>query len=127
MEERRVYPSTVSKVLSWIIVLFGLWEFGDIVAPFIPGFGHVPITLWNHILVGLIWLLAGAWAGLTSNIGAAKIMDWIAALAGAWLMIASFILGNPFVALGLWNDIAVAVIVVILGIWAALASPRTAG
>ncbi len=114
------------KVLSWIIALLGLWEFGDVVAPFVPGFGHVPSFLWNHIIVGFVLMLAGVWAALTRNVGTARTMDWIAAIAGAWLIVASFILGSPFISAGLWNDIIVGVIVLILGVWAALTSPRAA-
>ena len=115
------------KVLSWIIALFGLWEFADIAALFVPGFGPIQAFMWNHIMVGLILMLVGARAALTSNSRTAKTMDWIAAAAGSWLTIASFILGNPFIALGLWNDIIVGIIVLILGVWAALAVPRVAG
>ena len=127
MEERKVYPSVVSKVLSWIIALFGLWEFGDIVAPFIPGFGNVQAFVWNHIIVGIILIIVGARAALTNKVGTAKTMDWIATFAGVWLIVASFILGNPLTAAGLWNDIIVGVIVLILGVWSALVSPRVAG
>ena len=115
------------KVLNWIIALLGLWEFGDIVAPFVPGFGTVQAFVWNHVIVGMILMIVGAWAALTSNVGTAKTLDWIAAVAGVWLIIASFVLGDPVIAAGLWNDIIVGVIVVILGVWAALASPRVAG
>jgi hypothetical protein len=118
MEKRKAYPN---KVLSWAIALCGLWEFGDIVAIFIPGFGSIQTFVWNHIIVGIILVIAGAWAALMSNVRIAKIMDWIAALAGAWLLTASFILGSPMIAPGLWNDIIVGLIVTILGAWAALA------
>lgn len=105
--------------MSWIIALCGLWEFGDIAAPFVPGFGHVPAFLWNHIIVGLLLMIVGAWAALTSRVGAARTLHWIAAGAGGWLVIASFLLGNPILAPGLWNDIIVGGIVFILGVWAA--------
>ena len=72
-------------------------------------------------------MIVGAWAALMSNVGTAKTMDWIAAAAGVWLIIAPFILGTPAIAAGLWNDIIVGVIVIILGVWANLASPRVAG
>jgi hypothetical protein len=42
------------KVLNWIIVLLGLWEFADMAALFVPDFGKIPDFLWNHILVSLI-------------------------------------------------------------------------
>jgi hypothetical protein len=115
------------KILNWIIALCGLWELGDIVLPFIIGFDNVHAFVWNHIIVGMVLVLAGAWAALTSNVGTAKTLDWIAAVAGVWLMIAPFILGTPGIAAGLWNDIIVGVIVLILSVWAALASPRVAG
>jgi hypothetical protein len=83
--------------------------------------------MWNHIAVGLILMITGAWAARTSNAHTAKIMDWVAATAGAWLIAASFVLGNPFISIGLWNDVIVGVVIFILGGWAALASYRTAG
>jgi hypothetical protein len=115
------------KVLNWIIALYGLWELGDIVLPFIIGFGNVQAFVWNHIIVGMVLVLVGAWAARTSNAGTARTLDWIAAVAGGWLMIAPFLLGTPHIAAGLWNDIIVGGIVLILGVWAALALPRAAG
>ncbi len=114
------------KVLSWLIALCGLWEFGDILAPFVPGFGAVPAYLWNHIIVGAILMLAGAWAALTRDAGTAKTLTWIAAVAGLWLIMASFILGNPAIAPGLWNDIAVGVIVLVLSLTSRLLMRRRA-
>ncbi len=115
------------KVLSWIIVLCGVWEAGDIAALFVPGFGRVPAAVWNHIIVGIILVIAGAWASLTNNGKTARIMHWIAALAGIWLIVASSILRNLVFTVGLWNDIIVGGIVFILSIWAGLAAPRAVG
>ena len=112
------------KLLNWLIALCGLWEFGDIALPFVIGFHPVQAFVWNHILVGVILMFAGARAGLTNHICTAKIMDWIAAFAGVWLMIAPFLLGPPEMAAGLWNDILIGTVVLILGMWAALALPR---
>jgi hypothetical protein len=112
------------RVLNWIIALCGLWEFGDVVAAFIPAFGHVQVFVWNHIIVGFILMIIGAWAAFTRNVGAVKTMDWVAAVAGIWLMIASFVLGVPAVEAGLWNDIIVGLIVFILGVWAAFTALR---
>jgi hypothetical protein len=114
------------KVLNWIIALCGLWEFGDIAALFVPGFGRIPAFLWSHIITGLILMVAGAWAALTRDVHIAKRLDWIAAAAGVWLILAPFILGPPEVPAGLWNDIIVGVIVLTLAVWAALKSPRAA-
>ncbi len=102
------------KVLSWTIALCGLWEFGDIVLPFIIGFDNVPSLVWNHIIAGMILMVVGARAAMTSNVGTAMTMDWIAAVAGLWLIISPFILGTRVLAGGRWNDVAVGVIVLIL-------------
>ena len=115
------------KVLNWIIALLGLWEFGDIAALFIHDFGKIPDFLWNHIIVGLILMIVGVGAARTSNAGTAKTMNWIAAGAGIWLMISSFILRYPVINVGLWNDLIVGVMAFVLGIWAALTSPRVTG
>jgi hypothetical protein len=114
------------KILSWIITLCGLWEFGDIAALFVPDFGKIPDFLWNHIVIGLLLMIAGIWAARTGNAGTARIMNWIAAGAGIWLMISSFILRYPAIGGGLWNDVIVGAITLGLGVWAALARPRVA-
>jgi hypothetical protein len=115
------------KVLNWIIVMLGLWEFGDIAALFVPGFGAIPVFVWNHIFVGMVLVIAGIWAALTSDPAIAKTMNWIVVAAGVWLIISSLILRYPDITVGLWNDVIVGVIVSILGVWAALASPRGVG
>src|SRR5215217_2435093 len=79
------------KVLHWTIALVVLWEFGDIVLPFIIGVGNVQIFVWNHILIGLVLMFAGARAGLTSDVRTARAMDWIATFAGVWLTLAPFL------------------------------------
>jgi hypothetical protein len=115
------------KVLNWIIALVGLWEFGDIVLPFIIGFVNVQAFVWNHVIVGMALVLAGARAGLASNIRAARTMNWMAAGAGLWLILAPFLLVPPPIAAGRWNDIIAGVIVFVLGVWVALALPRGPG
>ena len=112
------------KILNWIIALLGLWEFADIAALFVPDFGKIPDFLWNHIIVGFLLMLVGVGAAWTSNASTARIMNWLAAGAGLWLMISSFVLRYPVIHAGLWNDLIIGAIAVILGIWAALTSPR---
>jgi hypothetical protein len=115
------------KVLHWIIALCGLWEFGDIALPFVIGVGHVQALVWSHILAGLILILVGAHAALTRDIHTARTMDWIAAIAGLWLIVAPFLLGSQVIAAGRWNDIIVGALVCILGVWAAVAALRGMG
>ena len=115
------------KVVNWVIALFGLWEFGDIAAIFVPDFGKIPVYLWNHIIVGLLLMIVGVWAARASNAGTVKTMNWIAAGAGIWLIISSFLLRYPVLNGGLWNDLIVGAIVFGLGVWAALTSSRITG
>lgn len=112
------------KLLNWLITLCGLWEFGDIVLPFVIGIDHVPSFVWNHILVGLILILAGTRAALTGNVRIARTMDWVAAVAGLWLILATFLLRDPTITAGLWNDIIVGVIVIALGVWSLRSRPK---
>jgi hypothetical protein len=112
------------KVISWVIAFLGLWEFGDVAAFFTPGFGRVPAFLWNHIIVGLVLMVVGVWAALAREDSKVKTLHWIAAVAGAWLVAASFILGSPVASPGLWNDVIVGGIVAALGVAGAMAGRR---
>jgi hypothetical protein len=111
---------TLIKASGWLIALLGLWESADILAVLVPGFGAIPAFVWNHIVVGLILIVVGVWASLTSAARTAIRMDYIAVAAGLWLVVASFVLGNPVNNAGLWNDVIVGALASILGAAAAL-------
>lgn len=111
------------KRRNWMIALLGIWEFGDILALFTPGFGKIQAFVWNHSVVGLILAVVGFWAARTSNTGTARTMNWIAVAAGVWLIVSSYVLRYPVVTAGLWNDIIVGAMVAALGIWAIRALP----
>jgi hypothetical protein len=67
-------------------------------------------------------MVLGVWAALTSNAGTARTMNWIAAGAGVWLMISSFILRYPLINAALWNDLIVGAMAFGIGVWASLTS-----
>lgn len=108
------------KVINWIIVLGGLWEFADITALFVPGFGVIQPAVWNHILVGLVWIVAGTWAARTHQPRLARRLDWVAAAAGLWLVAATFILRGFSLTAGHWNDLIVGTAAFLLSAFAAL-------
>jgi hypothetical protein len=110
------------KVVNWIVALLGLWEFADIAALFVPDFGRIPVYLWNHIIVGLIFINVGFGATRTSNVRTATTMNWIAAGASVWLVMSSFILRYPIIGAGFWNDLIVGILAFILSVWAARAA-----
>ena len=49
-----------------------------------------------------------------------KILSWLVALAGLWMVIAAFVLDHPADANAQWNAIIVGVVVIVLGAWAAI-------
>ena len=102
------------RILGWLIALCGLWESADIVLPFAIGIARVQPLVWGHIVAGIILVIAGAWAALTRDMETAKTMDWIATIAGGWLVLAPFGFGVSPTGAALWNDIVVGVLVLIL-------------
>ena len=109
-------------ISGWITALIGLWEFGDAAAFFTPGFGPVPAFLVSHILAGLVLLVTGIWAAKTRQPASAVRLRWISAAAGAWLVIAAFVLGNSVHPAGRWNDIMAGALALALNIWTGLRS-----
>jgi hypothetical protein len=47
--------------LSWIVVLLGVWL---VIAPFIFGMAGVTALLWDYVLVGIGYIVFGAWSAL---------------------------------------------------------------
>ena len=112
------------KAVHWVIALLGLWEFGDVLAFITPGFGLVPVFLLNHIATGLVLMIAGAGAALTTQGRRAKMLSWAAAGAGIWLAVSAPLLRRPASPIGLVNDLLVGVLAAGLGIWAARTAAR---
>ncbi len=50
----------------------------------------------------------------------AKTLSWLVAVAGLWEVLAPFILGYSAATVAMWNAIIVGVVLIILGIWAAV-------
>lgn len=113
------------KAAGWVLALLGLWEFGDIAAVFVPGFGRIPFYLWNHILTGLLLMIVGALLARASTTRRARLSGWTGAAAGAWLVLASFLFGNPVHFAGLWNDVIVGALAFMLGAWTAITARRS--
>jgi hypothetical protein len=108
------------KGLNWIVVIAGVWE---LVAPFILGYANVTAALWNAIIVGILFIILGAWAALTADAATSKTLDWIAVVVGIWLIIAPFVLGYTAVTVALWNAIIVGIIAAACAFFAALRAP----
>ena len=109
------------KVLSWLVALAGLWE---VIAAFVLGYAVSTTAFWDAIIIGVALIVLGAWAALSNQESTDKTLDWINVVAGLWLVIAPFILGYSVVAVALWNDIIVGIVVVVLAGWAVLTMGR---
>jgi len=106
-----------AKTLSWIVVLFGLWE---AVAPFSLGYSATTAALWDAVIIGVALIVLAGWAALVNQEGTIKTLNWTNAVLGLWLIIAPFILAYSGATTALWNDIIVGVVVAALAGWAAL-------
>ncbi len=73
------------KWIDWIIALLGVWEAADILGLFVPGFGEMAIYVWNHIGVGLIWIIDGVLASLTDDARSARRWSWWTVAGASWL------------------------------------------
>ena len=78
-------------------------------------------NVWNGVVFGIIVAILAAtrFSGATGPWA-----SWIDGLIGVWLIISPFILAYSGTAMT--NDIVVGIIVVVLGVWSALASPGRA-
>ncbi len=107
----------LQKTLNWIIALAGVWM---IIASFVLGYGVSTPPFWDALIVGIIFIILGAWAALTSQVGTDRTLDWVNAIVGLWLLISPFVMSYTNLIAPLYNDIIVGIIVIILGVWAAV-------
>ncbi len=112
----RRWMMKTAKTLNWIIAVGGVWE---LLAPFILSYSQTKTAMWDAIIIGIVLVVLGAWAGLANEVGTVKALSWVNAVLGLWLVIAPFILAYSGVAAAMWNDIIVGIIVLVLGVWAA--------
>ena len=110
-----------AKGLSWVIAVAGLWE---ILAPFIIGYSSATGAMVDAIIFGILLLGIGIWAALVNSNGTIKVLSWINAVLGLWVLLAPFIIGYSKTTGAMVNDLIIGIVVVILGIWAAVAPGR---
>jgi ABC-type Fe3+-siderophore transport system permease subunit len=112
-----------ANTVSWLIAVAGVWE---VIAPFVLGYSDNQTALWNAIIVGVVLVILGAGAALTTEPNTERGLNGVSAVAGVWLVLAPFILGYSVIQAALWNAIIVGIIVIVLGVAAALSLGRTA-
>ncbi len=113
----------LGRILNIFIVLMGIW---NVIATFVFGYPPGAFSFWNTLLAGvLIAALAGA-AYVYEDRAISAILDVAAALVGAWLVAAPFILSFAYNSLQFSsNPTIIGIVVIFLGGLAALQSrPR---
>jgi hypothetical protein len=106
------------RTASGLNVILGIWL---IIAPFI--FAMTAAAFWNDILVGLFVLILAS-TRVSRPTASTKPASWTNAIVGIWLILAPFVLDYLSIA-EIWDDIAVGVLLLILGTWSGSLPRRT--
>jgi hypothetical protein len=111
-----------ARTASVLNIIAGIWL---IISPFWMGFWQAPAPLWNTLILGIvIGLLALARACYPArNVG----LSWVNLLLSIWLIVSPFFLAYPAGTVAVPNNVILGIIVGVLAIWSALATPTYAG
>ncbi len=111
-----------ARTASILNLIAGIWL---IISPFWMGFWQAPAPLWNTLLVGIVvGLLALARAFYPAQ---NVVLSWVNLALGIWLIVSPFFLpAYPSWTVAVRNDVILGIIVGVLAIWSALATPRFA-
>jgi hypothetical protein len=107
---------------SGLNFLIGLWL---IASPWIYGFTGNGAATWNRVIVGII-IAVFAGIRLVSAL-TTPWLSWVNAALGVWVFFSPWIFGYAGNGGALWNSIVLGVVVVILGVWSALAGGSSRG
>ncbi|HET9016890.1 MAG TPA: SPW repeat protein [Thermomicrobiaceae bacterium] len=106
---------------SGLTVIAGIWL---IIAPFVLGYAPLRGSMWNAIVVGAIVAVLAAirvWGPRATTW-----LSWIIIALGAWMIASPWIYHNTGSAAVFWDDIIVGAVIVVLGVWSAMATSGTA-
>ena len=77
-------------------------------------------SVWNSVIVGALIVIFGAIRFFNPHSG--TWMSWANAVLGAWMAISPWIYGYDFNDGRMWNSLIVGLVVLVLGIWSAVAT-----
>lgn len=102
---------SLAKWGSWLAALVGLWV---VASPFVlDGAAASGTAMWSNVVAGAVVLILGAFSAYTIRTAAETEVNtlgesggWLAALAGAWILVSPFVVGGT-VAAGwmLWSNV----------------------
>ena len=99
------------KNVAWITLVLGIWL---IAAPFALGtFAASRLALINDVALGVLIVASSSWT--LAAWATPAIAPWLQMVCGAWLIVAPFVLQYPALPLAMANDIAVGIVVLVVG------------
>ncbi len=108
-----------AKTLGWALFVLGAWE---VAAPFVWGYAGSS-ALVQDVVLGLAWVAFGLWIALTDKGEAIKLLGWLSALLGLWLIVGPAFLGYEALGAAFWNDVLAGFLGIVFGMWAAFNAP----
>jgi len=120
-KEELVMSFTDKLTAQWkdaVNFVLGVWL---ILSPWVFGFVSDQTPTWNAWAIGVIIAIAALAALVSFN----KWEEWVNVVLGIWLIVSPFILGFSGLMDALWNQVVVGILVGILAIWSAVATPET--
>ncbi|HKI38573.1 MAG TPA: SPW repeat protein [Gemmataceae bacterium] len=110
-----------ARTASSLTLLAGTWL---IITPFWMGYWVAPARLWNSVLVGIVVGVLALIRAFAPTQNAA--LSWINLILGIWLMVSPFILPYQQLAVPLRYDVMTGILIGVLSLWSALATPSFA-
>jgi hypothetical protein len=107
-----------ARTASILNLLAGIWL---IITPFWMGYWVAPGPLWNNLIVGIVvavLALIRAFAP-AENV----VLSWINLILGLWLIMSPFFLPYQWFIVAVHNDMFTGLVISILSLWSALATP----
>jgi uncharacterized membrane protein HdeD (DUF308 family) len=120
MATNRVGPHgvEVARTASVLNIIAGIWL---IISPFWMGYYVEPGPLWNTLIVGIV---VGVLALVRACYPAENVgLSWINLILGIWLIVSPFFLPYHSLAVPIRNDVILGIIIGVLSICSALATP----
>ena len=102
---------------SWTSFVLGLWL---IVSPFALASGRGTAT-YEEVVLGIVIAALGLWRVQGADTPSMAGAGWLLGVAGAWVLVAPFVLGYGATG-AVYNDVIVGALVLLLGLWQALTS-----
>lgn len=120
MPDNQVPGTASARSASVLNLLAGLWL---IISPFVLKYHTLHVAAWDTVIVGIIVLVL-AWIRAANPVRLVG-LSWINLLLGIWLIVSPFALAYANMPKATWNNVVFGVVVIILAIWSAAATPAT--